>query len=331
VAALPALALILYSGFLLVRLIEANDTPLRGDRAGVRVLANEDRVIGGAVDYIVARTAPDQPVAVLPYYPLISFLADRRAPHRATYTFWPIDYLPGVERQIIDAMEAANTRYLIYHFTQFAQFPRMEEFAPELYTYLVETYDVDQVLSDPHWGMMLAGLKRGDANAGGTPIFEPDGANAIASIENADGTREMLAGERRGEIVASAVWPFRPVLALRPLAGGRRSVLSIAVDVPPNSRLRSEVGVHPKEWFRVPPARVTFTLSAISGSDRVLLATRTIDPHANFRDRHWFEIDVDLAPFAGRRVEFEFTTATNRSEGELLEMGGWATPRLVTP
>jgi len=326
----PALALISYSAFLLMALMEANDTPLRGDRAGIRVLETEARIIGEATDYVITRTTPDQPVAVLPYYPLISFLADRRAPHRTTYTFWPIRYIPDRERQIIDAMEAADTEHLIYHFTQFVQFPRMEEYAPELFAYLVETYDIDEVISDPHWGMMLAGLKRGDASAEGEPLFTSDAANAVVSVELANGSRRMLLPDERGELLTTAIWPFRPVLALRPLTGARRSAMSVTIDVPPNARLRTEVGVHPKHWFRVPPAIVTFTTSASIEGEKVLLAKRTLNPHSNYRDRHWFEIDVDLGEYAGRRVEIEFTAHTNRVEGEVFEMGGWATPRIVT-
>ena len=47
------------------------------------------------------------------------------------------------------ACEIANG--LIYHFTQFVQFPPMEEYAPELFAYLVQTYEMDRVISAPNW------------------------------------------------------------------------------------------------------------------------------------------------------------------------------------
>ena len=34
---------------------------------------------------------------------------------------------------LLEAIGAAEPDFLIYHFTQFAQFPRMNEFAPELF------------------------------------------------------------------------------------------------------------------------------------------------------------------------------------------------------
>jgi len=330
-AALPAVAVAGYSASLLSSLIEMNDTPLRGDRAGVFVLPNDDRVIGEAVDYVLANSSADQAVAVLPYYPLVSFLADRRSPHRATYTLWPIEYIPDRERQIIEAMEARDTRFLIYHFTQFAQFPRMEDYAPELFRYLVEVYEIDRVISDPGWGMMLAGLKRSDRAAAGQPVLAEDLSNAAVAIERADGGRQTLTAEQRPEIVTAALWPFRPVVAQRPLTGGRRSVMTVSVDVPPASRLQTAMGVHPKRWFKHPPAKLTFEIWAVAGGERELLATRTINPQGNHLDRHWFEIDVPLDAWAGRQIDLEFTLATNREHAETLDMSGWATPRLVTP
>ena len=46
-------------------------------------------------------------------------------------------------------------------------------------------------------------------------------------------------------------------------------------------------------------------------------------------DRGWFEVDVDLAPWAGREIEVELINETERPRGESLWMNGWAVPRLV--
>jgi hypothetical protein len=286
--------------------------------------------MGAAVDYVVANSDPDQPVAVLPYHPLVSFLANRRAPHRATYTFWPIEYIPGRERQIIDAMEAVGSRFLVYHFTQFVQFPRMQEYAPELFAYLVETYEMDRVISDPRWGMMLAGLRRSDVPSEGRALVEKGAANAEVAIQGPNGSRRPVPPAQRKQLVATALWPFRPVVAMRPLANDRRNVMTVSVDVGADSRLRTAVGVHPRHWFEYPPARVTFEIWTIDGGERSLLAARTLDPQGDHRDRGWFEIDVPLDAHAGRSIDLEFTTGTDRNHGEVPGMGGWAIPRLVT-
>jgi hypothetical protein len=330
VSLVPALAVTGYSAFLMAKLVEMNDQPLRGDRAGVYVRPSEERVIGDAVEYVLEKSDADQPVAVLPYYPLVSFLANRRAPHRAIYTFWPIEYIPQREQQIIDAMEAIDTPFLIYHFTQFVQFPRMEEYAPELFAYLVDTYEMDRVISGPNWGMMLAGLTRSEGPIEGRPLVAADAANATLAIERPDGTRVPIPPEQRDELLETALWPFRPVVALRPLTGGRRSVMTIPLDIPARSRLRTAVGVHPKRWFEYPPARVIFEIWAVDEGERSLLATRTINPQGTHLDRHWFEIDVPLDTYADRRIDLEFKVGTNRIHGEIFEMGGWAIPRLIT-
>jgi hypothetical protein len=331
IALVPALAVVGYSTFLAAKLVGMNDQLLRGDRGGIYVLPAEERIIGGAVEYVLENSEAGQPVAVIPYYPLISFLADRRAPHRAIYTFWPIEYIPGRQQQIIEAMEAADTSFLIYHFTQFVQFPPMEEYAPELFAYLVDTYEMDRVISVPNWGMMLAGLTRREGPPEGRPLVAADAANATLAIESPDGARAPIPPEQRDELLETALWPFRPVVALRPLTGGRRSVMTISADVPTGSRLQTAVGVHPKRWFKYPPARVTFQIWAVDGGERTLLRTRTINPQGDHRDRHWFEIDVPLDDHAGRRIDLEFTTETNRADAEIFEMGGWAIPRLSRP
>jgi len=331
VCLLPALAVVGYSAFLMARLVEMNDQPLDGERGGVYVLPGEARIMGDTVDYVLANSEPDQPVAVLPYYPLVSFLANRRAPHRSIYTFWPIEYIPRRERKIIDAMEAVETRFLIYHFTQFVQFPRMEEYAPELFAYLVENYEMDRVISDPRWGIMLAGLKRSEGPVEGRPLVAEGAANVKLAIERPDGSRHPVPPEQRDQLIEIGLWPFRPAIGLRPLTGGRRSVMTIPVDVTAGSRLRTAIGVHPKRWFKYAPAKVSFEIWAVADGERALLATRTINPQGNHHDRHWFEIDLPLDGFAGRRIDLEFTTETNRTHAEIFEMGGWAIPRLVTP
>jgi hypothetical protein len=107
--------------------------------------------------------------------------------------------------------------------------------------------------------------------------------------------------------------------------------MSVPLEVPAAGRLQTAVGVHPKRWFKYPPAKVTFEIWAVADAERTLLATRTINPQGNHHDRHWFEIDVALDAWAGRRIDLEFTTETNRTHAEIFEMGGWATPRIVTP
>lgn len=328
-ALLPALCLVAYSAWLVRGLATGFVTPLRGERAGVRVRANEEAVIGDAVDYLRAHSSPDQRVAVLPYFPLISFLAGRDAPDPAIYTFWPVAYVPDREARIARAIEASGVDFLIYHFTQWPQLPRLEAFAPELFAWLVRHYELETLFSDPTWGYQLAALRRSPEPQDGRPLLG-DGAAGAGLFVEIGGQRRPVPEARRAELVRSELWPFRPVVALRPLAGERRSVLAIPLEVPAvGARLRTAIGVHPSFWFRFPPTRVDFELRAVDAGARELLFSRSLDPQQDPSERGWFEVEVPLDRYAGRRIELELSGHAATPLGEVLEMGGWAQPRLL--
>ena len=328
---LPALVVIGYTATLAHRLSDWYQTPLRGDRAGVRVLPDEEQVIGSMVDWVRAHSEPGEPFAVLPYFPLVSFLADRDGPHRAAYTFWPIEYIPGRQRQIIEAIEASGNDRLVYHFTQFVVFPRMPEYAPELFEYLVANYEVERVFTSGSWGYMAAGIRRSPARAPGLPVIDFDDPKLELWIEADGKSKQPVPSAKRGDLFQTAIWPFRPALTLRPLSGKRRSVAAITLNVPPGARLQSSVSVHPEKWFNHPPSSVTFGVRARVDGELHSLYRRTIRPQQDYRDRHWFDFEIDLSDFGGSEIQLEFTTECERPSGELLSMGGFEIPRLVSP
>jgi hypothetical protein len=328
---LPVLAVVGYTASLAQRLNETYQTPLRGERAGVRVLADEERVIGSMVDWVRSHSAPGETFAVLPYFPLISFLADRDGPHRAAYTLWPIEYIPGRERQIIEAIEASGNERLLYHFTQFIVFPRMPEYAPELFAYLVARYEIERVFTSGSWGYMAAGIRRSPESSPGEAVIDIDDPSVELWIETDGKPNQPVGTAGRGELFATAKWPFRPVFTLRPLSGQRRSVAAISLDVPKDARLQSSVSVHPEKWFNHPPSSVTFGVRARVAGELQSLYRRTIRPQQDYLDRHWFDFEIDLSAFAGREIQLEFTTECERPSGELLSMGGFEIPRLLSP
>lgn len=333
VAALAAGAALLCGVFtlgLLGRLAERYDTPLRGERAGVRVEANEEAVIGGVVDWLRERTRPDERVAVLPYYPLISFLAGRDAPHPETYTLWPIEYTAQREASVIAALENDSADVAVYHFTQAQQLPRMREYAPEVFAYLVEHWEIERVFSDPGWGYMVAGLRRSAAADRGRALLGPGRPPPQVRIARDDGVR-MLRGAALDETFRLELWPFRPVAALRPSCPGTTQ-LRLGLDVPEGARLHSAVGVDPTEWFRHPPSWVDFAFAVIDETGRRhTLWSRRLDPHRRVADRRWFPVELDLAAWSGRRIDLELSTHCEGERGRSLSMGGFEIPRLVGP
>jgi len=125
------------------------------------------------------------------------------------------------------------------------------------------------------------------------------------------------------------LWPFRPALALAPTPGGRRTVATLPLDVPAGVRLRTAVAVNPRQWYD-DPFEVRFALELIEDGRRETLYTRELSPSNRFDDRGWFEVDVPLDAWAGRRVTLAFSTAVDVTRGDPLLLAGWAEPRLVS-
>jgi hypothetical protein len=265
----------------------------------------------------------------MPYYPIVHFLAERPAPHRSTYIVWPFPELPDRDRQIVAAMQAQPTRLVVYNFTQFAVFPVMEEYAPDLFEFLVENYELERVFSYDNWGYMLGGLRRTPEPAEGRALIA-DGAGELAiAIESPSEPPRPVAPDERAAIVSARPWPFRPTLALRPTARGDRTVATLPLAVPKSgARLRTAVGVNPQLWYFAPIV-VRFELAVLDGDRRDVVYERRLAPTTEFADRGWFEVDVPLDAWAGRQVRLELSTAVDAPEGERLLMAGWAAPRIV--
>jgi hypothetical protein len=314
------------SGWLGVQLRVQHSEPVGLARAGVFVKPDEAALLRDAVAWIEAETRPGETVAVVPYYPILHFLARRPGPHGAAYIVWPFPEYPDRDRRVIEAMERQHTSRAIYNFTEFPAFPPAWEYAPELIDYLVEHFEIDRVFSHHPFGQKLAALRRQEPVEEGRPL-RSDGEGVRVAVIDADGTRRAVSAQEG--FAAATSWPFRSVIALRPTAGGGRTQLSIPVDVPAQAVLRTAIGVHPSAWYSYPKSSVTFGIAVESEGGRDELFTRELDPHIEMSERGWFPVEVSLAAHAGRRVRLLLETSTERVQGERLEMGGFGDPRLV--
>jgi hypothetical protein len=325
----PSVAIVAYSGRLVWRLCAHFDTPVRSERAGVRASEADAAVLEAALDHLQRHSRPDERVAVLPYFPLLSFLAERDAPHREMYTLWPVEYDPDRQRQVIEALEENAADVAIYSSTQFPQLPRMREFAPQLFAYLVDHWEIDRVFSHRRLGYLLAGLRRSEAAPLGTPLDVAGDAVRLYVEEPGSGPRS-IPREARASYVRLELWPFRRVVALRPSCGTRRSVLAVPVEVPAGSRLRTAIGFDARYWVHYPPSAVTYSIRAVADGERIGLFERRLDPHVEPGDRGWTDVDLDLGRFGGRRVDLEFATRCESPISRDAAMGGFEIPRLVT-
>jgi hypothetical protein len=324
----PGVAIAGYSGWLAISLRTVFTEPIDLPRAGIYAKPDEARVLEQVVHHIETHTTPDQTVAALPYFPIALFLAGRLGPHAAAYILWPFPEYPDRDRRIIEAMEARSTPLVIWNYTQFPHFPPVEQYAPELYAYLVENFEVERVFNEAAFSYSLAALER-QAPVPGRPLL---GDAASLELRWPGGRSQTLAPARQAEFLRSEVWPFRPVRAVRAPVGGLTAVSIPLAEVPPGARVHTAVGVHPSAWFRHPPSNAYFSIVVIHGGERTLAASKVLSPHLRLEDRGWFELDASLEPWVGEAVEVELVTrqdgAPLRPEDAFL-MGGWSEPRLV--
>src|SRR5262245_36832805 len=167
VGAVPAALALAYTGSLAWRLRTVHSTPVASKRSGLYVTPEQAQLLDGLVDYIRAHTAPGEPVAVMPYFPILHFYAQRPGPHRASYIVWPFPEIPDRERSIIQALEATHTKLLIYNLNEFLVFEDMAHYAPQLFAYLVEHFEMDRIFSYEWLGYRIGAALRVDGAAPG--------------------------------------------------------------------------------------------------------------------------------------------------------------------
>ena len=328
----PALALVGYSGRLLHRFHSAHNTYLEGERAGVYVKPEEAVMLDEMVAHMRENSEPDEAVAVVPYFPMAHFLADRMGPHRSAYIVWPFPEIPDRDQAIVDAMEEKQVDLVIYNFTQFYSFDPVWEHAPVLFDYLVDNFELERVFSTMTWVQPPAALRRevDDGRPVGIPLMADDLQSLPLWIEEPGSPPRPVPPEVRSVYLEERAWPFRRVMALRPSSAGRKTVLSVPLEIPEEgARLETAIAVHPQWWSRIPPTWIEFDLSLRAGDQVVDLHRQRLKPSARFEDRAWFDLDVDLSAWAGQSVVLEFANQSESAHGETRWMAGWEMPRLL--
>jgi hypothetical protein len=325
---LPALAITAYSARLAWRLRAMHDTPIPSERAGIFVTKNEAQTLGNALIDIGRRSPPGEVVAILPYFPILQFLANRPGVDRSAYIVWPYPELPDRDQRVIASFERKRPELLIYSFNRLIGFPDVRAYAPELYAYLVDNYDIERVFSNDTLAYRLGVARRHPAPADGHPLGTELAAGALRLLSDTAPPQAILPEERR-DWIARDLWPFRRVLALRPARDGASTRLSASLDVPAQARLRSAVAIHPEVWFGHPSSWVHFEVAIEAEGERTVIWERTLHPTSEPADRGWFEIDAPLDRWAGQRVELELSTSAQNASASSLLHAGFAEPRLV--
>jgi hypothetical protein len=325
----PALPLLGYTarGYVLLR--SQNSEPVAGARAGILTRPSEAAMLAEVTGFLQQHAGPEEPVGVLPYFPIAHFLADRVGPHPSAYIVWPFAEFEDRDERIIAAMEATGTRTVVYNFTQFRTFPRMREFAPRLFEYLVDRFETVRVFSYDKSGFRLAGLLRSAEREQPSRFLAGAWNRASVQIRSDEAPAYAISPSEQSDFVRREAWPFRRTLALRPASGGRRTVLRLPLRPEAGQVLQTAVGVHPEKWFQMPSFATHFGIAIVSPEARESVYARSLNPHEDFGDRRWFDVEIPLDRWAGREIQLELSVAVDSEQGESLLVGGFAVPRLL--
>ena len=326
VLAIPAAFVVWFTGELAWSLRTLHPTLIENPRARIFATPEQARLINDLVDYIHARTEPDEVVAAMPYFPLLLFYADRVGPHRSSYMMWPVPEIPNRDEEIIAALDAKQTNLVLHNLNRFWSLGTMDDYSPGVFKHLVENFEIDRIFAYDYDYSVAAAVRKPEVQ---DSRLLPERADDVSvTITSDDAPPLPISPRAQSELFELGAWPFRPTLALRPTVG-RRTVLSIPVEVRTGDHLVTAIGVHPSYWYRIPHPSVTFRIDVVAGDVRTTVYQHDLDPMARLEDLGWFDIDLSLDDWAGHEVVLEFSTETNLSTGQSLHMGGWEIPRLV--
>ncbi len=330
--AIPTISLLGYTARAYLRIHSENNTSVPVDRAGIFARPSEARLLGDVVRFMRENSGPDETVAVMPYFPIVHFLADRVGPDRSAYIVWPFPEFPDRDQRIIASLEEKGTRIAVYNFTQFSTFPTMDVFSPDLFAYLVDHFEIERVFSYDKSGYRLAGLRRSDVTERPSRLVDAAWPEATLWIGSDEAPPLAIAPSERARFVERAAWPFRRTLALRPSTGARRTVLRLPLPQPKQGDvLETAIGLHPDMWFALPGFVTRFEVAVVAPGaegDRESLFVRTLDPHRDTLDRGWFDVEIPLSAWAGREPWLELSVSVDDEAGESLRVGGFAEPRI---
>jgi hypothetical protein len=147
--------LLVASATLAIGLRRHFDAPVRGTTGTLWATAPQSGALQALLDN-VANAPPGAPLLALPYHPLVNFLAARPSPTRHT-VLWPADPPEERDAEVIARLAETPSSVVVYSLTQAPFLPRMPSFAPTLFTYLVDHYEVADVFGgDPYgFGFLL--------------------------------------------------------------------------------------------------------------------------------------------------------------------------------
>jgi hypothetical protein len=300
-------------------------SPVVSTRGTVYATAPQAASLQSLVDGLAVAAPPDVPLASLPYHPLLNFIA-ARPPLTRYYSVWPAEPDDGRTATVEHDLDARPNGLVVYNQSQVPYFPRLPEYAPDLFAYLADNYRIAQVLGGQAFGYEFLLLRR-EPPPFGRALLGDGGASAHVVLEPDDGAPRDATPQERARLVGPTVWPFERVLRVGTVPG-----TTVAVRIPltpgPTTRVFTSYGVNPETWTRLPPFRPRFRIAVVADGAETSVADATILPFGVMADRRWTEVTVDLAPFAGQPVELVLRVTSPPDVPAFDDRTGFGEPRV---
>jgi hypothetical protein len=294
--------------------------PLASPRAGVHVRLDTARLVDSVLDDLRPTTA-GAPLAALPYYPMLNFLAERPLATRILAVL-PLAEFPDRDEQILADIDRDPRTDVVYALQHLTGVPRVADYAPRLFAGLADRYQLGTVFNHRPEGMIFARLAP-RRQTGEEVLYDfaaqLGGARTAVVVDEEAGRAVGRPGPPTVEI-----WPFEsPVLAVQASVAPARTVVTFDVPAFSDARLRFGVAMNPEEWRHFLPATLRFVVRV---DERPVFDTE-LDPRRELGDRRWVWADLPLEAAAATTVSFE--ASTDNPYGAVGRLAGWARPRIV--
>jgi 4-amino-4-deoxy-L-arabinose transferase-like glycosyltransferase len=270
--------------------------------------------------------APGGPLAALPYFPLLNFLAARPGLSRY-YLVWPIERDVNRDAEIIDRLEATTNALVIYSPRRYPELPPFHEYAEPLFAYLVNHYTVGRSIGGDPFGFPFLVLERATPVAGRSLMGDALAA-ARVSLEQAGIPPREMKGSERAALVREVRWPFGHVLRVTPPSGSAVAIY-YGVTAATGLRLITSYGINPALLGDFVSAHARFAIDVRDelGEHQLVSTDVGLVPQAG--GSSWRRSEIDLTPWAGRSIELVLRVSAPPEATANLDLFGWMDPRLV--
>lgn len=97
-----------------------------------------------------------------------------------------------------------------------------------------------------------------------------------------------------------------------------------------NARLSFGVGINDDAWDKEGDGVLFEIILTDEKSKRHTLYSQYLDPKNNSKDRKWFDEELDIKAFEGKKVSFTFKTSSGPKGNNAFDWSGWSEPQILS-